>query len=141
MNKSRGFTIIELIVVIAIIAILAAIVLVNVTQYINKAKDASVQGNLASMQTAASACFSDSSGCNANYLTYNGGTATGYTTSFSTMNASIHGQDNGAITQNWSANAFCYSIPLTSNTSNKWCVDATGYAGGKACVVANLDCE
>ena len=40
MNKQKGFTIIELIVVIAIIAILAAIVMVNVTQYINKGKDA-----------------------------------------------------------------------------------------------------
>ncbi|MEI7424687.1 MAG: prepilin-type N-terminal cleavage/methylation domain-containing protein, partial [Candidatus Staskawiczbacteria bacterium] len=44
MQKSKsGFTIIELIVVIAIIAILAAIVMVNVTQYINKSKDASVK--------------------------------------------------------------------------------------------------
>ena len=43
MNKSKGFTIIELIVVIAIIAILAAIVMDNVTQYINKSKDASIK--------------------------------------------------------------------------------------------------
>ncbi len=39
MNKKQlGFTIIELIVVIAIIAVLAGIVLVNVTQYANKSK-------------------------------------------------------------------------------------------------------
>ena len=41
MNKNlskKGFTIIELLVVIAIIAVLAAIVLVNVTKYINKGK-------------------------------------------------------------------------------------------------------
>jgi prepilin-type N-terminal cleavage/methylation domain-containing protein len=53
MNKTKGFTIIELIVVIAIIAVLAAIVMVNVTQYINKGKDAAVQGNLASVMTNA----------------------------------------------------------------------------------------
>ena len=47
MNKQKGFTIIELIVVIAIIAILAAIVLVNVTSYINKAKDAAIKSDLA----------------------------------------------------------------------------------------------
>jgi prepilin-type N-terminal cleavage/methylation domain-containing protein len=34
----KGFTIIELIVVISIIAVLATIVLANVTQYISKAK-------------------------------------------------------------------------------------------------------
>ena len=48
MNKSKGFTIIELIVVIAIIAVLATIVLVNVTQYINRGKDAAIKGNLSS---------------------------------------------------------------------------------------------
>jgi len=39
-NKNKGFTIIELIVVIAIIAVLAAIVLTNVSGYINRAKEA-----------------------------------------------------------------------------------------------------
>jgi len=53
MTKSKGFTIIELIVVIAIIAVLASIVLVNVTAYINKGKDAAISGNLASMMTNA----------------------------------------------------------------------------------------
>ncbi len=53
MNKSKGFTIIELLVVIAIIAVLAAIVLVNVTGYINKAKDAAIKGNLAGVMTNA----------------------------------------------------------------------------------------
>jgi prepilin-type N-terminal cleavage/methylation domain-containing protein len=64
MNKQKGFTIIELIVVVAIIAVLAAIVLVNVTSYINKGKDAAIQGNLSSMMTNAAVIF-DSTG---NYL-------------------------------------------------------------------------
>lgn len=51
MNKSKGFTIIELIVVIAIIAVLAAIVMVNVTQYINKSKDAAIKGNMDAVLT------------------------------------------------------------------------------------------
>jgi len=57
MNKSKGFTIIELIVVIAIIAVLATIVLVNVTSYINKGKDAAIAGNLASVMTNAAVYF------------------------------------------------------------------------------------
>ena len=43
MNKQKGFTIIELIVVIAIIAILASIVLVNVTNILIRAKDAAIK--------------------------------------------------------------------------------------------------
>ena len=45
-NSPKGFTIIELIVVIAIIAVLAAIVLINVNGYIAKARDAKRKGDL-----------------------------------------------------------------------------------------------
>jgi len=44
--SNKGFTIIELIVVIAIIAVLAGIVLVNVTQYITKSQIAAAKANL-----------------------------------------------------------------------------------------------
>jgi prepilin-type N-terminal cleavage/methylation domain-containing protein len=51
MEKSKAFTIIELLVVVAIIAALTAIVLVNVTQYINRGKNASIKGDLSSLIT------------------------------------------------------------------------------------------
>jgi prepilin-type N-terminal cleavage/methylation domain-containing protein len=44
---NKGFTLIELIVVIAIIATLSGIILFSITQYINKGKDSNVYGNLA----------------------------------------------------------------------------------------------
>ena len=53
MNKLKGFTIIELIVVIAIIAILASIVLINVTGYLNKSKDSAMKENMHTLQTNA----------------------------------------------------------------------------------------
>jgi len=54
MKKTNfGFTIIELLVVIAIIAILAAIILINITGYINKGKDAAVKADLATLMTNA----------------------------------------------------------------------------------------
>jgi len=66
MNKLKGFTIIELIVVIAIIAVLATIVLVNVTGYINKGKDAAIEGNIASVMTNAAVYFDN----NGNYTAF-----------------------------------------------------------------------
>ena len=45
MYKQKGFTIIELVVVIAIIAILSAVVLISVGVYIKKAKDRIKQNN------------------------------------------------------------------------------------------------
>ena len=62
MQKQKGFTIIELIVVIAIIAVLAGIVLVNVTSYINKGRDASVVGNLHTMLTNGAVFFDTNPG-------------------------------------------------------------------------------
>jgi len=48
----KGFTLIELLVVIAIVATLSTIVLFGITQYINKGRDASINGNLAVLVTA-----------------------------------------------------------------------------------------
>lgn len=45
--KSKGFTLIELIVSISIVVILSGIILFSVTQYINKGKDSNISGNLA----------------------------------------------------------------------------------------------
>lgn len=50
--RKRGFTIIELIVVIAVIAVLASIVLVSVTQYIQKSKDARLKAEFNQMAKA-----------------------------------------------------------------------------------------
>ncbi|MCX6719761.1 MAG: prepilin-type N-terminal cleavage/methylation domain-containing protein [Candidatus Staskawiczbacteria bacterium] len=52
MANKKGFTIIELIVVIAIIAVLASIVMVNVTQYIAKSKETAVIADMVNLQTS-----------------------------------------------------------------------------------------
>lgn len=46
LSRVEGFTLIELIVVIAIIAVLSGIILFSVSQYISKGKDANIYGNL-----------------------------------------------------------------------------------------------
>lgn len=59
--SKKGFTIIELVVVIAIIAILASIVLISVSGYMNKAKDSAIKANLSTAQTTATVYLSDKS--------------------------------------------------------------------------------
>ena len=46
MNKQKGFTVIELIVVIAIIGVLATVVIGSVVVYIGKAEDSQVKANV-----------------------------------------------------------------------------------------------
>ncbi|MCX6718699.1 MAG: prepilin-type N-terminal cleavage/methylation domain-containing protein [Candidatus Staskawiczbacteria bacterium] len=151
MNKSKGFTIIELIVVIAIIAVLAAIVLVNVTGYINKGKDAAAQGNLASLITNGATWFAgDTTPVNAKPGTYNGfitGTGTGAAGYVSVYNALVAAGYTVTATCNVAACAdpstnWCAQVTLKSST-NTYCVDSTGNKLSKAsgtCLVATGTC-
>lgn len=56
-KKQKGFTIIELIVVIAIIALLSGIVAINVTKYIAKSKQSRVKAEFANFQKALTAFY------------------------------------------------------------------------------------
>lgn len=55
--KSNGFTLIELIVVIAIIAVLSGVIVFSVSQYISKGKDSNVAGNLSVLVPAGEAYY------------------------------------------------------------------------------------
>jgi len=120
-KTQKGFTIIELIVVIAIIAVLATIVMINVTQYIAKGKDASIQGNLANVLTNAAVVYDASS-------TYSGlcndpavkaAIAAIDTTEGGTAGAKTDCVPNG--TAGWFACA-----QLIKDNTKYFCVDSTG---------------
>jgi prepilin-type N-terminal cleavage/methylation domain-containing protein len=120
MNKQKGFTIIELIVVIAIIAVLAAIVLVNVTQYINKGKDAAAQGNLDTMLTDA-AIFYANSGSYAGFLTDPTYLAVSSALTTSSMNYTI---TTAVGNSTLAGSTWCASVVLKSGST--FCVDSSG---------------
>ncbi len=116
-----GFTIIELLVVVAIIAVLAAIVLVNVTSYINKGKNASIKGNLSTVLTN-SAVYYDT---NSNYNTF-------CTNAYFTAPQSAIQNAGGAASCACNtvgcaatATAFC-ACSTELGSANTFCVDSTG---------------
>ena len=119
MGDKKGFTIIELIVVVAIIAVLAAIVLVNVTSYINRGKDAAIKGNLSSLMTDAVVIFEAKGSYNSLGNTVCGGSK------WSAVNSAINAA-GGTGTCLDSSTAWCASSPMKVNSSNSFCVDSTG---------------
>jgi prepilin-type N-terminal cleavage/methylation domain-containing protein len=62
MNKNRGFTLIELMIVVAIIGILAAIAIPKFADLVTKSKESAVKGSLGSVRSAVSIYYSDTEG-------------------------------------------------------------------------------
>ena len=165
MNKQKGFTIIELIVVIAIIAVLAAIVLVNVTQYINKGRDAAAVGNLATMITNGAvfydknSTFTSFSGATAAQTIAKNGTCTAGDQSWVAPCQAIVGQSGGTggnytLTMDCSTGAasaactatsitnWCAQITLLATGTPTYCVDSTGNKKqGGTCAAATGICS
>ena len=131
MNKSKGFTIIELIVVIAIIAVLASIVLVNVTSYINKAKAVKIKSDIANIARGVAVCYSETNtyvGCVANVA---------YVPA--TLSADITSAGGTLVTSATpTVSAYCVgsSLPGGGNV----CTDATGVTKAAACTTSITAC-
>jgi len=135
-KKSKGFTIIELLVVVAIIAVLAAIVLVNVTQYINKGKDAAIKGNMSTILTNGAIHY-DSAG---NYTAFPLAANPAYNGPAEAIEAA-----NAAPTAwvNGTGSAYCVKAVLKDTTT--YCVDSTGFKGalatGKCASATEVTCN
>ncbi|MFM5399010.1 prepilin-type N-terminal cleavage/methylation domain-containing protein [Aeromonas veronii] len=80
MKKQSGFTLIELMIVVAIVAILAAVALPAYQNYVNKAKGAELSAAMGSVKTAMEVCAASSNFTGCTMPTY---TATQYVGSVS----------------------------------------------------------
>ena len=62
MKRSKGFTLIELMVVIVILGILSAVIAPRIPQFVNKAKEGRTKGNLATLRSTMNIYYSDNDG-------------------------------------------------------------------------------
>ncbi len=130
-KKQKGFTLIELLVVIAIIGILAAIVLVNVNSARNKAKDAALKANLASLPAAAELFYDNAS----TYVGVEADTTYGFKTAYDAA-AAISAAESVVGT----ASGWCACAQSVTTTTNYYCLDAAGHNTTSAITCA-VDCE
>lgn len=139
LNKQKGFTLLELLVVVAIIGILTAVILTNTTNARNKGIDAGVKSNLASARQQGEVFYNTNTVAPDNYTNVctNGpvGGALGVgaeVLAAAKMNhLSSYGiNTTGTLTTatcNDSPEAWAAEVPLTTS-GHMWCVDSTATA-------------
>jgi prepilin-type N-terminal cleavage/methylation domain-containing protein len=130
-NLKKGFTIIELLVVVAIIAVLTGIVLVNVAPYLNKGKDAAIKANLSTLLTNG-AIFLDSNG---NYNNFCANNMVAGKPIYDAINSAA-GAGPTCNVKNTN-DAWCACSSLRTTAGDVFCVDSTGYKKETTNICAN----
>jgi prepilin-type N-terminal cleavage/methylation domain-containing protein len=165
MNKLKGFTIIELIVVIAIIGVLATIVFTNISQYVNKSRVTTVKADMQKLLTSATE-YINSNGDAAGFcvsadttriadtikgidLTYafkcfdSTDSYIAYTIDEFVVSASVSegpSSGPGSGDTNCSSDTWYSYTSGMNNSSGCWCVDYLG-ALKDSCTISNCACQ
>ncbi|MGC9046631.1 MAG: type IV pilin protein [Minisyncoccia bacterium] len=115
MNK-KGFTLIEMLIVVAIIGILATIVLGPLGSSRSKAKDAQIISDVRAIQALQES-------------QYNAVTGVYIDISTSTQFKSFNQNDKGQVSYSPDFHAYAIYAPLVTNNNIKYCVDSSGASG------------
>jgi prepilin-type N-terminal cleavage/methylation domain-containing protein len=134
MKASKGFTVIELIVVISIFAILASIVLVNVRGSRDKSKDAAAKRNLVTLMTVGVKYFEKKGNYNNFFQTIDIDANDDYIKVNNAMNASNMGY---TIEKTCDGAANCTGSGLIPNAT-KWCAMVILKVNGETYCVDSL---
>ena len=138
LRKSKGFTLIELMIVVAIIGILAAVAIPKFADLVTKSKEAATKGSLGAVRSAVSIYYGDMEG------SYPANVFTGLTTGNRYMPAlgnvaslgayiipAVSAQSNTGHTSGLYANASAVGASKTSfdDATPLYYTSADGYAG------------
>jgi len=130
--QKQGFTLVELLVVVAIIALLASILIANINTGRSKAKNNVIKENTYSLKLAAELTYDENNSYEA-VCTETGDSPAndiGSSGNFLRIRTAIN-NNGGTTTGNCydSATKWCAEATDMPYNSEDWCVDSAGYAG------------
>ena len=139
MNRTRGFTMIELMIAVAIIAILAAIAIPSYTDYVRRARIAEALSTLSSMRVKMEQHFQDNrtyaTACVLGSIAPSPAPTTNFTFACSNLNLSTY---TVTATGNGSLAGFQYSINQDNVRSTVMAAPST-WPGNPTCWVVKRD--
>jgi len=141
-EKSEGFTLIEVLVVVAIIALLISINLVAIDHYQNRANDVAIGANLSQVRKVAAIIYTDEN-------SYESICAVDNTLNDSHPTLKMVEDDINRLigvdpTCYSERTAYCVQASLLSADGDYFCVDSTGFAGeidGDYCTGTSKNCS
>lgn len=135
MKNNKGFTLIEMLVVIAIIGLLSSVVLVALGPSRNKEKDARIISDLRQIQVIAETLYTDGNYPDAATIKANG--------SVTAASADISASGGTGFDIMPVTGSTVVAIYATLNSGNAYCIDSSGFGGEIAAISSAADgtCE
>jgi prepilin-type N-terminal cleavage/methylation domain-containing protein len=141
-SKKSGFTLVELLIVIAILALLTTIVVAGTVNSRSKAKDAAIKATLGSLRSGGE-LWNDNNGTYAGFCADNDCNCASCSQDWRNVCSALKVQNSGkAVNCNFSASnaGWCASSQFIGS-SNYYCVDSTNKAQTQAAACSNGACQ
>jgi prepilin-type N-terminal cleavage/methylation domain-containing protein len=141
--ERKGFTIIELLVVVAIIGILTTIIIVSLREASDRAKNTNVIANVTQIRKTAEGMYAQGSSGYED-LCLSGALNVIYTDVLKTLKEDIEKYGGSNIVCHSSKYSYCVSAQLGGSVTKYFCVDSDGNnieSTSNVCAVSNIACE